>query len=51
MMAPEGMTMNERTESHPVDFAEELSDRAAGGLLLAFLTTVLVVLAVGTTFS
>lgn len=44
------MTINERTESHPARLADELSDRAAGGLLLAFLTTVIVVLAVGTSF-
>lgn len=42
--------MNERTESHPVSLADQLSDRAAGGLVLAFLTSVIVVLAVGMGF-
>ena len=38
--------MNELTEGHHT--GARLTDRAAGGLLLAFLTTVIVVLAVAT---
>ena len=40
--------MSEQGESGPVSVADHLSDRAAGGLLLAFLVAVIVVLAAGT---
>ena len=40
--------MNERTEGQAASRADQLSDRAAGGLLLAFLATVIVILAAGT---
>jgi hypothetical protein len=40
--------MNERPEVHPIDTTNHVSDREAGGLLLAFLTVVLLVLAVAT---
>lgn len=40
--------MSEQVESAPVSVADHLSDRAAGWLLLAFLTSVIVALAAGT---
>lgn len=40
--------MNERTEEPPGGPADQLSDRDAGRLLVAFLVAVILVLAVGT---
>lgn len=39
--------MSEQPESRPVRVADHLTDREAGQLLLAFLTTVVVILAAG----
>lgn len=40
--------MNEQPEVHPGDPTNHVSDREAGGLLLAFLAAVVLVLAVAT---
>ncbi|WP_173924386.1 hypothetical protein [Agromyces sp. Marseille-P2726] len=40
--------MGASTEGHVANVADQLTDRAAAGLLLAFLTAVIVVLGVGT---
>jgi hypothetical protein len=39
--------MNERTEGHAPSQTDQLSDREAGRLVLAFLASVMLVLAVG----
>ncbi|MDQ0892767.1 hypothetical protein [Agromyces ramosus] len=39
--------MSEQTEPRPVRVADHLTDREAGQLLLAFLTTVVLILAAG----